>query len=181
MINLNELYVKHYCPLGCAPFMNFCRLPKEDAFILASEIAAKHPNDKTFSRFYDFESHYARRMDIEKLLHSTFMSLGGKPKEQHPIYFVLHKSKTLVDYMGESMLYEIKLADIPSNDISFTLDDSMVAYKRDGMFSMYTKETLQSHLANFNGTIDDYLLKLNEQYLCIEAQIWNDTILPLSI
>jgi len=178
MIDLNELYIRHYCPNACTPFMNFCRLPKEDAFALAHEIATAHPNDKTFSRFYSFEGHYARRMDIEKLLYSTFVSLGGNPKEQHPIYFVLHKSKTLVDYMGDSTLYEIKLADVPSDSISFTLDDSMVAYKRDGKFTMYTKETLQTHLGSFDGTIDDYILKLNEQYFCIEAQIWNDDYCP---
>ena len=178
MIDLNELFIRHYCPNNCIPFMNFCRLPKDIAFALAREIAAKHPNDKTFSRFHNFESYYARRMDIEKLLRSTFMSLGGKPKEQHPIYFVLHSSKTLADYMGDSTLFEIKLANIPSDSISFTLDDSMVAYKRDGNFTMYTKETLQAHFGNFNGTIDDYILKLNEQYFCIEAQVWNDDYCP---
>jgi hypothetical protein len=158
--------------------MNFCRLPREDAFALAREMAAKHPNDKTFSRFHNFEGHYARRMDIEKLLHSTFVSLGGNPKEKHPVYFVLHKSKTLVDYMGDSALYEIKLADIPPDSVSFTLDDSMVAYKRDGKFTMYTKETLKARLENFNGTIDDYIHTLNKQHLCIEAQIWNDDYCP---
>jgi len=158
--------------------MNFCRVPKEEAFALAREMAAKHPNVKTFSRFHNFERYYSFRMDIEKLLYSTFVSLGGKPKERHPIYFVLHDSKTLADYQGDSAIYEIKVADIPSSDISFIIDDSMVAYKRDGKFTMYTKEILQAHLGSYNGAIDDYICKLNEQYYCIEAQIWNNDILP---
>ena len=177
MIDLNELYVRHYCPRDCNPFMNFCRLPKKDAFALARKMAIKHPNIPPFSRFHSFESYYDRRMAIEDLLYDSFVSLGGKPKERHPIYFILHKSKALVDYMGESTLYEIKIADVPADSISFTLDDSVVAYKRDGKFTMYTKETLQSHLGSYNGTIDEYISKLNEQYYCIEAHIWNDDIL----
>jgi len=174
MIDLNELYIRHYCPRDCTPFMNFCRVQKEEAFAIAYDMAAKHKNEKTFSRFHNFEQYYSFRIDVEKLLYSSFVLLGGKPKEQHPLYFVLHESKTLMDYQGDSMLYEIKLAEIPSDNISFTLDDSMVAYKCDGKFTMYTKETLQTHLESFDGTIDDYINELNRKYFCIEAQLWND-------
>ena len=177
MIDINDLYILHYCPVNCTPFMNFCRVPKETAFVLAREIAAKNQDEKTFSRFYNFEHYYSLRMDIEKLLYSTFESLGGNPREQHPIYFILHESKTLVDYQCDSTPYKIKLADIPSDYISFTIDDSMVAYKRERKFTMYTKETLQAHLGRYEGTIDEYIRKLNEQYYCIEVQIWNDDIL----
>jgi hypothetical protein len=155
-------------------------MPKEDAFILANAIAAKHPNIKTFSRFHNFEHYYTLRMDIEELLYNTFVSLGGKPKEQHPVYFVLHDSKTLANYQGDSTFYEIKVANISSDDISFIIDDSMVAYKRDKKFTMYTKETLQAYMKSYTGTIDEYVRKLNEKFYCIEVQIWSDDILPLA-
>ena len=103
VININELYLKHYCHTSCIPYKNICRLPKEEAFALAYTMAAESPDETCLTRFSDshFESYYTRRMEVDKLLYDNFVALGGKPKEKHPIFFVLHHSKTLEDWVGK--------------------------------------------------------------------------------
>ena len=176
MINIDELYIKHYCHPNGTPYKNICRLPKEEAYTLAYKIAADNPNDIYLARFSgsNFAGYYTRRMEVDKLLYESFISHGGKPKEKHPIFFVLHHSKTLEDWVGKwSMVKQLKLRDIPSEYISFTLDDSIVSYKNTGKLTMYTKETLAQVLSGYD-TIEDFLHELTKTYYCIEAQLWND-------
>ena len=175
MINLDEIYIKHYCHPNCEPFMNICRLPKDDAFSLANIMAkADKSSNNSFSRFSNFEVYYPRRMEVDEYLHNSFISLGGNPKEEHPIFFVLHESKSLEEWMGSWNSYEILLKNIPSEYISFTLDDSIVSLRQKGKLTMYTKETLSQILRKYRGTIDDYLNELTKKYYCIEVQLWND-------
>ena len=177
MNDIGEIIIKHYCHPHCEPFKNICRLPKEEAFSLASKMAADMPNSTYLARFSDssFEQYYARRMEVDRLLFDTFVSLGGKPKEKHPIFFVLHHSKTLEDWVGTwGFVGKIRLKEVPSEFISFTLDDSIVSFKRYGKFTMYTKESLYHILSDYHGTIEDYIAELTKEYYCIEAQVWND-------
>ena len=177
MINTDDLYLKHYCHPNCQPYKNICRLPKEEAFALAYNMAANNPDGTYLARFSPthFESYYTRRMEVDKLLYDNFVSLGGKPKEQHPIFFVLHHSATLEDWVGKwSFIGKVRLMDVPPEFISFTLDDSMVSFKKNGRLTMYTKETLLRILGEYSGTIEDFMDELTAQYYCIEAQIWDD-------
>ena len=180
MININEVYIKHYCHPNCVPYKNICRLPKEEASQLAYKMAADNPDETCLARFSDshFERYYNRRLELDKILYDTFVSLGGKPKEKHPIFFVLHHSKTLEDWVGKwSFVGKIKFMDIPPEFISFTLDDSMVSFKKNGKLTMYTKEKLINILKEYRGTIDDFINDVTKQYYCIEAQLWNDDYL----
>ncbi|MCL2199048.1 MAG: hypothetical protein FWB80_09010 [Defluviitaleaceae bacterium] len=184
MINTDEIYVTHYSHPTCTPFMNICRLPKAEAFKLASQMAEKGAGVASFDRFDDthFDGYYTRRMATDKILRDTFIAKGGKPKEMHPIFFVLHSSKSLEDWMGDYSAHRIKLNDIPSDSISFTVDDSILIYKKHGVYTMYTKEKLIETLTQYPGTMEDYLRKLNKEHYCIEAQLWNDdylnTVIP---
>jgi len=173
-MDIDEIYLKHYCHPDCEPYMNICRLPKDEAFSLAYKMAAGNPENTSFSRFSNFEKYYHSRMNVDERLYSQFISLGGKPKEKHPIFFVLHESKSLEKWIEKYIAKTILLKDIPSEYISFTLDDSMVSLRRDGKLTMYTKEALFHILQEYNGSIDDYLTELTKKYYCIEAQLWND-------
>jgi len=173
MINLEALHIKHYCHPSCTPYMNICRLPKEEAFSLAYKMAAENPDNTSFSRFSNFESYYARRMEVDEHLYNSFVALGGRPKEKHPIFFVLHGSKTLESWLGNWTSRTIQLREIPSQFISFTLDDSIVSFRENGKLTMYTKETLSRILAEYN-SLEDFLSELTKKYYCIEAQLWND-------
>lgn len=182
MININEIHIVNYCSPSCAPFLNICRLPREEAFSLAGKMAADNPDTTAFYRFADFENYYPRRMKTDEYLYDLFVSLGGKPIEKHPLSFVLQGSEYLNNWFGKGLVNKIMLKDIPSEFISFTLGDSMaVFWKNDertpgkhGELTMYTKEMLSGIMAGYKGTIADFMNEITEKYHYIEAQLWKD-------
>ncbi|MCL2199071.1 MAG: hypothetical protein FWB80_09125 [Defluviitaleaceae bacterium] len=192
MIKIEDLSIVHYCHPTCIPFLNICRLPKEEAFTLAYkmavEMAVANPEANSYHRFAKgekgFESYYPRRMMTDEYLYDMFTSLGGKPKEKHPLSFVLQGSEWLDSWFGNGLVFSIKLNTIPSEYISFTLGDSMVMLlQKDGVrvseiqhgkITMYTKEMLLSSITHFEGAIDDYMNHITDKYKYIEVQLWND-------
>jgi hypothetical protein len=183
MINKDELYIVNYCHKNCTPFFNICRLPKEAAFAIAHKMADDNPDTTAFYRFADFENYYPRRMMTDEYLYNMFLSLGGKPKEKHPLSFVLHGSEFLDNWFGNGFIKKIELKIIPSEYISFTLGDSMAVVSKNGemvkeiqhdKLTMYTKEMLLNDISGYKGTIDDYMREIEEKYKYIEVQLWND-------
>jgi len=126
--------------------MNICRLPEKEAFSLAYDMAANNTNTTAFYRFADFENYYPRRMRQDEYLYNLFIFLGGNPIEKHPLSFVLQGSDYLDNWFGNGVVNKIKLRDIPSEFISFTLGDSMASFKRDGRCTnVYPKNVIESH------------------------------------
>ncbi|MCL2285754.1 MAG: hypothetical protein FWC32_05245, partial [Firmicutes bacterium] len=82
----------------------------------------------------------------------------------------------------------IKLSDIPSEFISFTLGDSMRVFskngertlERHGELTMYSKEELLNLISEYNGTIDEFMNNIVEKYKYIEVQLWNDDYCQIS-
>jgi hypothetical protein len=176
MIDINELYIRHYWHPSNVPFRNICRLTKDEAVLLGNKIASGDPASRAQLRYSSdiFEGYYTRRIEVDCHLYKSFVSMGGKPKESFPLFFVLHESKTLETWLGKWNIIDVFIKDIPSEYISFTLDDSMVSFKRDGKCTMYTKEMIIDKLSEYDGDMNDYIIELNKKYLCIEAQLWND-------
>lgn len=174
MIDINNLYIVNYCHPNCVPFLNICRLPKNEAFEIAYKMADKNPDITAFIRFADFENYYPHRMKQDEYLYNSFISIGGKPQEKHPLSFVLHDSEYLDKWFENGTVNKISLRNIPSEFISFTLGDSMSAFERDGRLTMYTKEMLSDILHNYDGSIDDYIKEIADKYYYIEVQLWND-------
>jgi len=192
MINIEDLFIVHYCHPSCKPFQNICRLPKEEAFALAhklaDEMAIAYPETDSYHRFantpHGFTRYYPRRILTDEYLHTKFISLGGKPKEKHPLSFVLQGSQWLHNWFGNGLAIKIKLNTIPSECISFTLGDStVILLQRDGVrvdeiqhgkLTMYTKEMMLSDINNYNGTLDDYMNHITDKWKYIEVQLWND-------
>lgn len=174
MISINELYIVNYCHPNCAPFMNICRLPEKEAFSLASKMANDNPETTAFYRFVDFENYYPLRIKTERYLYELFVSYGGRPKETHPLSFVLQGSKYLDNWFNNGIVNKLRLMNIPSDYISFTLGDSAATLQRDGEVTMYTKEMLLSVINDYRGNIDDFMDEITEKYHYIEVQLWND-------
>lgn len=144
--------------------MNICRLPNEEAFLLAYEMAAANPDTTAFFRFADFENYYPRRMKQDEYLYDLFVSLGGSPKEKPPLSFALQTSAYLGNWFGNDVISKVKLQEIPSEFISFTLDDSMAAFSRDGKLTMYTKEMILDAMSEYDGAIDDFMNEIMEKH-----------------
>jgi hypothetical protein len=102
-------------------------------------------------------------------------SLGGQPKEEHPLSFVLQGSEYLNNWFDKGIVTKISLKDIPSEDISFTYGDSGATLERTGKESVVSKDMLLNSLCNYKGSIDDYMDVIIKEHYYIEVQLWNDS------
>lgn len=176
-MTVDDLYIVNYCHRSCTPLRNIMRLPKNEAFALACEMAAQNKETTAFYRFADFENYYPERLKTDMRLYARFIELGGKPLQEHPLSFVLQGSDFLDGWFDCGTVTTIPLHRIPSAYISFTYGDSMTVLKRNGGFTMLTKEMLFKTIADYNGTLEEFLRNAAEQYRYIEVQVWNDECL----
>lgn len=177
LANFDDLHIVNYCHRSCTPLLNIMRLPKDEAFALANEMAKQNKETTAFYRFADFENYYYERLKTDKLLYTRFIELGGKPSHEHPLSFVLQGSDYLNDWFDRGIITSIPLNLIHSDYISFTYGDSMSVLKRDGEFTMLTKDMLLKTISDYEGTTEEFLMNIENQYRYIEVQIWNDECL----
>ena len=83
-MNTGDLYIVNYCHRNCVPLKNIMRLPKEEAFKLAYEMAQRNKNTTAFYRFADFENYYSERLKTDKLLYSQICQNGWKSNRKTP-------------------------------------------------------------------------------------------------
>lgn len=179
--NINDIYIVNYCHPNCKPFLNIMRQPKDKAVKIAKRLAYENPETTAFYRFADFQNYYPRRLKADEMLYNEFVILGGKPKERHPLSFVLQGSEYLDDWFGNGSAVKIKLNDIPSEYISFTYGDSCAQLEKTGKVTIITKENMISQISSFDGTLDDFMSYIEKEYTYIEVQLWNDEFVKNTI
>lgn len=172
-----NLFLVHYCHPNCKPFQNIMRLPKKEAFLLAEKLAKENPDTTAFYRFADFLNYYPLRLKTDQYLYDNFFRLGGKPKEKHPLSFVLQGCDYLEHWFGNGMTYKIKLSEISSDSVSFSLGDSCAQYEKTGEIRQLTKEQLLAQIKDFNGNIENFVKNTAKPYSYIEAQLWDDIVI----
>lgn len=173
-MNVSDLYIVNYCHKNCEPLLNIMRLPKEQAFDLAHKMATDNKDTTAFYRFADFENYYPERLKTDELLYNRFIELGGKPKQQHPLSFVLQGSDFLDRWFDCGIVTKIPLDIIDEGSISFTYGDSMTVLKQHGKFEMLTKGMLMKAITEYKGALNEFLAGVAERYKYIEAQLWDD-------
>lgn len=171
-MNIDGLYIVNYCHRNCVPLKNIMWLTKEQAFELAYKMAAENRETTAFYRFADFENYYYERLETDKLLYERFLELGGQPEICHPLSFVLSGSEFLDKWFDNGTATKIPLNSIPAECISFTYGDSMSVRKKQGDFTMLTKQMLMSEIAEQSGTVEDFVAKVNAEYNYMEVQVW---------
>lgn len=172
---MNDLFLIHYCHPDCEPLKNIMRLPQEEAFRLAREMAARHPEASAFFRFSDFENYYPRRMEADGILSAAFRSRGGNPVQTHPLSFALEGSDFLDHWFDRGQVLRLPLQCVPADQISFTLGDSLGMLDRTGGFIFLTLAELQARIAAHPEGATGFLRDMKQQYRYIEAQLWDDT------
>lgn len=175
---MKGLWLEHYCYGDLQPLKNIMRLPREEAFSMAEKLSDTHPETTAFYRFKDFENYYPRRLKTDALLHDMFCALGGKPKEKHPLSFVLGGSEYLFRWFGEGKLIRIPLEGLPEEQVSFTLGDSMSTLERHGTITMLTLSELQEKMKAHEQGMEGWLQEMQEKYTYIEVQVWDDAAIP---
>lgn len=171
-MDTDELYIVNYCHRNCVPLKNIMRLPKEQAFALARELAEQNRNTASFYRFADFNNYYYRRLETDSLLYGRFTELGGKPEEPHPFSFVLQGSEFLDEWFDRGVVTQIPLNSIPEEQISFTFGDSMTVLREQGDLTLLTKKMLIEEVSSFGGTLEEFIARVNERYNYMEVQVW---------
>jgi len=171
---MQELFIISYCHPNCAPLHSITRLSETEAYQKAKDLAEKN-QDTAFGRFADFHNYYSRRIRTEKWLYGQFIQLGGQPATEHPLYFILHGSKFLDDWFSNGKITKLSINNIDTRHISFTFGDSMAKMDKPEREDLFLKEDLFKYLNDYNGNINQFLDSIKEQYIYIEAQLWNDT------
>ena len=178
-MTVDDLCIVNYCHRNCTPLQNIMRLPKDEAFALAREMAEQNKDTTAFYRFADFENYYPRRVKTDMLLHTRFIELGGKPSQEHPLSFVLQGRAFLDNWFDGGMVTTIPLNRIGSEHISFTYGDSMTTLEKHGTFTMLTKDMLFQDILDYGGTLENFLANISDQYHYIEVQVWDDECLRI--
>jgi hypothetical protein len=174
---MQDLYITNYCNKKCSPLSNITRLPVKDAYSLANKLSQYTGDSFTsFSRFSenDFDGYYKKRIRTEEWLYNSFLALGGKPENAHPIYFVLGESTYLNEWFENGIKTKLLLADIDPVDISFTYGDSMSKMDSMDRMNLFNKELLLKFIHESTDDVNSYLKELDSQNRYIEVQLWND-------
>lgn len=100
---------------------------------------------------------------------------------------MLQGSEFLDNWFDKGIVTRIPLEQIPVQRISFTYGDSMTALKKKGGFDMLTEEMLIRIMANYNGTLEEFIQEVNREYsyyggsglagdelISITAQTWQE-------
>ena len=167
-----DLVLVNYCYPDCIPLMNIMRLPEQDAFQLAHELADAHPDTTAFYRFADFKNYYPSRKAQDSYLYSRFIELGGMPEEEHPLSFVIESSAYLREWFGNGIETKLFLKDIDSKHISFTIGDSGFEFKKNGKVDLLTINDLRERINEHGGDFDAFICATGGRY--IEVQLWSD-------
>jgi len=172
MINFEELVLVNYCYADCVPMMNIMRLPEEDAFRLARELAEKHPDTTAFYRFADFEHYYRLRKNQDAALHARFIELGGCPETGHPLSFVVEGSDYLREWFGNGIETRLPLKCVDPRHISFTVGDSGSTFQNAGKLDLLTLDALRELAGGFGGDFAAFVRSTGRNY--VEAQLWSE-------
>lgn len=166
-----ELVLVNYSHPDCVPLLNIMRLPKGEAFRLAEELAREHPKGDSSWRFRDFENYYPLRQRQDAYLRARFIELGGEPREEHPLSFVVEGSDYLRGWFEGGVVTELPLCQVEPRHVSFTIGDSGALLQRGRDPEVLTAEGFQRLYEEHGG-----YLELLERAGChyVEAQLWDD-------
>ena len=143
-----------------------------------------------YDRSYFHEEYLAGRDEVEKKLHRRFVDKGGKPQTNRPIYCFLgsNPSELIYNRRDQYAFKFFKVADIPSELISFTYPGSIASFQiaeRDSAKEfrsschgqVYRKEEINTVIAEFGMPGIDFTPIGARQYdVLVEAQIWSVNI-----
>lgn len=144
-----------------------------------------------WGRFKDPAIYLRERKKTESWLREQFISKGGHPKEDYPIYMVLGECKKIEENMKKYKLSKIQipLSDFKEEDVSFTFIDSMFSYQLGCDKSpeyyqpeyhgkVFTLSEIYSIIEERELLEKDWWGNLPDDFIpYIEAQVWNHEIL----
>ena len=170
---MDKLLITHYYYPCTDPWKNIMNLPEQEAFRVAAELAASHPDTTSFYRFADFRNYYPNRKRADEYVRNAFIRLGGKPGLLHPYSFVLGESEYLRKWFDCSDRIVLDLSDIPDEQVSFTPGDSCAMIIHGSEPAVLNKKMLLEGIEACGGSTDAFLKKTLGTNRYMEVQLWD--------
>ena len=118
-------FITHYHLPDRRPFLNLSELDDESLAETIAELRIVGTAGRSERRFGP--RYMSLRKRTEELLHHRFVQAGGRPQRRAPHYFVLGESAWFRGLYQDAAAVRLRLDDIPTEQISFTLPDSVAA------------------------------------------------------
>ena len=169
MIKISS-FITHYS--RGEPFRSITSVGQENWAEIIKDL--NETNAWGLSRFSD-PNYLEDRLIAEKKMRKEFISKGGKPELDHPIYFFLGRHKGFESHKS-NVGYAINLKDILKDSVSFTYGDSMLSFIDKNR--LLSGQKYQNSLCGRIYKVDDLVNIFNhadfpkESALNIEAQLW---------
>ena len=171
-IYMDALYIVHYYYPGTDPWKNIMLLPEAEAFKTAEELAKNHPYTTSFGRFADFKNYYPARKKADAYVRKRFIEAGGKPVLFHPYSFTLMECEYLRQWFSNGEKLVFHLADIPDDQISFTIGDSCAQIANGAEPEVMTKKMLLERIHDCGDSVETFLNESLGRFAYVEVQLW---------
>ena len=185
-------YLLHFYRKGSKPFQSLSSLPEEQALIIMKGLYIE--GSVFWERFKDPSSYMAFRKQIEKELRNDFVSKGGRPKQDYPVYLVLGRPKWTeiaadAKTIAATAEIAIPLTVLGEEDVSFTYPDSMVSalmasernpdyYEPDYHGKVFTLKEIAGIIEKNGLPGEEWQTRMPAHFAhYIEAQVWNQRLL----
>jgi hypothetical protein len=181
-------FLLHFFRKGSRPFQSLSAIPDDKAYAIMRSLFVE--GSVFWERFRDPSSYLSFRKQVERRIRNEFLSKGGLPKNEYPIYFVLGRPKwteSVADAQTVSTTEEIAipLSILSPEDVSFTYPDSMVSammeaeknpeyYEPDYHGKVFTLVEIEGIIKQKGLPGDRWQTKMPKHLAhYIEAQVWN--------
>jgi len=181
-------YLTHYYNAGTTPFRSLSALPEEEAMEIMKKL---YVDDAMWGRFKNPAWYLRQRRDTELWLRKEFISKGGCPQGEYPIYMIVGscemlEKNTCTETLGK---IQIPISFFKEEDVSFTYIDSMFSfelgqdkaseyYQQEYHGKVFTLAEILSIIKEKGAPMDDWWGKLPADFFpYIEAQVWNHKLL----
>lgn len=170
MIRRPPLFIVHYS--RSEPFRTISSETEDEQVRIISSMS---PENAWGIERFKHPKYLLERASVEASIRQEFIELGGSPQLNHPIYCFLGRNEQF-EQNPKNMAYAIYLRDIPSEHISFTYGDSMLAYieKNRALSGEKYQNPLCAKLfrtQDLDSLFQDANFQLQDP-LAIEAQLW---------
>ena len=169
---MDRLHIIHYYYPGTDPWKNIMLLPEDEAFRIAGELAAAHPDTTCFGRFADFENYYSARKKADAYVRRRFIEAGGKPALLHPYSFTLTECEYLRKWFGDGEKLVLDMEAVPDDQISFTIGDSCAQIIHGAEPEVLTKGILLKRIHDCEDSAEAFLKTNLGKFAYVEAQLW---------
>ena len=174
-------FLTRYYQKGEYPFLSLNDLPLEEA----NRVKRAHCRKNGIGDFYAQDDYLIHRREIERWLYRELVRIGGRPKNEVPVYMILGESPEgeydiRADLQKNAEQIKIPVQEIDLSAVTFTYPDSMYEHivdadgnllsgRRTDTPRVYTYEELPP-------VIQKYRVYENYRFN-IEAQVWNREML----